>query len=173
MKNPSTITRWSAIYTKSKYEKKVFHQLAEKGFEVYLPLITKRQKWSDRKKWVEYPLFKSYVFVKYISEKNLSILRTHGVVKIIKFGNEIATIDQKSIDAVKLMLRGGYRPETTDYYIKGDIVEVVDGPLKGIHGEVARIDGNDRLIVRIDCIKYSISIQIEKSLLKKSKNFTN
>ena len=167
MENTSTITRWSAVYTKSKYEKKVSNQLAEKGFEVYLPLVKKRQKWSDRKKWIDYPLFKSYVFVKYISEKSLSILRTHGVVKIIKFGNKIATIDQKSIDAIKLMLEGGYRPETTDYYIKGDIVEVVDGPLRGIHGEVARIDGNDRLIIRIDCIKYSVSVQTDKSLLKK------
>ena len=167
VENTSTITRWSAVYTKSKYEKKVSNQLAEKGFEVYLPLIRKRQKWSDRKKWVDYPLFKSYVFVKYTSEKSLSILRTHGVVKIIKFGNEIATIDQKSIDAIKIMLKGGYRPETTDYYIKGDIVEVVDGPLRGIHGEVARIDGNDRLIIRIDCIKYSVSVETDKSLLKK------
>ena len=59
MENTSTITKWSAVYTKSKYEKKVSNQLAEKGFEVYLPLIRKRQKWSDRKKWVDYPLFKS------------------------------------------------------------------------------------------------------------------
>ena len=51
--------KWIAIYTKSRHEKKVANNLIEKGFEVYLPLIRKRQKWSDRKKWISYPLFKS------------------------------------------------------------------------------------------------------------------
>ena len=65
------------------------------------------------------------------------------------------------------MIEGGYNPKSTDYFIKGDRAQVTDGPLKGVFGEVARIDGNDRLIIRIDCIQHSISIQIKRSFLKK------
>ena len=65
------------------------------------------------------------------------------------------------------MLDGGYNPQITDYFIKGDNVVVREGPLKGIQGEVVRIDGNDRLIVRIDSIQHSISIKIKRSLLEK------
>ena len=159
--------KWIAIYTKSRHEKKVANNLIEKGFEVYLPLIRKRQKWSDRKKWISYPLFKSYVFVRNQQSRNLLVLKTPGIVKIVKFGNEVATIDQDSINAIKLMIEGGYSPESTDYFIKGDLAEVVDGPLKGVVGAVARIDGKDRLIIRIDCIQHSVSIQIKRNFLKR------
>ena len=49
-----------------------------------------------------------------------------------------------------------------DFFIKGDPVIVKDGPLKGLIGEVVRIDNNERLIVRIDVIQHSVSIQIKR-----------
>ena len=159
--------KWIAIYTKSRHEKKVANNLIEKGFEVYLPLIRKRQKWSDRKKWISYPLFKSYVFVRNQQSRNLLVLKTPGIVKIVKFGNEVATIDHDSIKSIKLMIEGGYSPESTDYFIRGDLAEVVDGPLKGVVGEVARIDDKNRLMIKIDSIQHSVSIQIKRNFLKK------
>ena len=65
------------------------------------------------------------------------------------------------------MLDGGYSPKITDYFIKGDNVVVQEGPLKGIRGEVVRIDGNDRLIIRIASIQHALSIKIKRSFLKK------
>ena len=56
--------KWIAVYTKPRHEKTVEKELQKKGFEVYLPLLKQRRKWSDRKKWVEFPLFRSYIFVK-------------------------------------------------------------------------------------------------------------
>tara|TARA_Y100001970_G_scaffold235338_1_gene294277 strand:+ start:95 stop:604 length:510 start_codon:yes stop_codon:yes gene_type:complete len=166
MKKPP---RWIAIYTKSRHEKTVADKLNNKGFEVYLPTLKKRRNWSDRKKWIDYPLFKSYLFVRTKLTKTIFISKTPGIVKIIRFGNNIATVDNNSINAIKLMLEGGYNPESTDYFIKGDLAKVIDGPLKGVFGEVARIDGNDRLIIRIDCIQHSISIKIKRSFLRKKK----
>ena len=64
------------------------------------------------------------------------------------------------------MIEGGYKPEPLDYFIKGDPVIVKEGSLKGLIGEVVRIDNNDRLIVRIDAIQHSVSIQIERGFLK-------
>ena len=34
-----------------------------KGIESYLPLKKVLKQWSDRKKWVEEPLFRSYIFI--------------------------------------------------------------------------------------------------------------
>ena len=53
---------WHALYVRSRMEKKVLSQLEESGYKAYLPLITQVKQWSDRKKKVEEPLFKSYVF---------------------------------------------------------------------------------------------------------------
>ena len=82
-----------------------------KGFEVYLPILRERRKWSDRKRWVEFPLFKCYTFVNTSSKHSIDILKNKcGVVKIVKFGNKIATIQNSIIDSLKLMIEGGYEP---------------------------------------------------------------
>ena len=90
-----------------------------------------------------------------------------GVVKVIKFGGEIAVIQNDSIRAIKLMIEGGYMPEAIDYFVKGEKVEVKNGPLKGLIGEVTRVDNNDRLLVRVDAIQHSVSVQIDAYLTNK------
>jgi len=158
--------KWIAVYTKPRHEKTVEKELLKKEFEVYLPLLKQRRKWSDRKKWVEFPLFRSYIFVKTEIKNALFVLQTLGVVKVVKFGGEVAVIQNDSIQAIKLMIEGGYMPEATDYFVKGDPVEVKDGPLKGLVGEVIRVDNHDRLLVRVDAIQHSVSVQINRAFLK-------
>ena len=158
--------KWIAVYTKPRHEKTVEKELQKKGFEVYLPLLKQRRKWSDRKKWVEFPLFRSYIFVKTEIKNALFVLQTLGVVKVVKFGGEVAVIQNDSIQAIKFMIEGGYSPEATDYFVKGDPVEVKDGPLKGLVGEVIRVDNHDRLLVRVDAIQHSVSVQINRAFLK-------
>ena len=159
--------KWVAVYTKPRFENVVAEHLRDKGLEVYLPLLKERRKWSDRKIWIKRPLFKSYLFVRVQLRDSIFVLKTPGIVRIIKFGGEIAIVNNSSISAIKLMLEGGYKPEPTDYFLKGDKVEVVNGPLKGIEGEIAKIHDNSRLIIRIDSIQHSLSIKINSGLLKK------
>ena len=61
---PNNVRHWYAIYTRPRWEKKVYGMLMEKEVETYCPLNKVQKKWSDRLKWVEEPLFKSYLFVK-------------------------------------------------------------------------------------------------------------
>ena len=158
--------KWMAVYTRSRHEKTVEKELQKKGFEVYLPMLKERRKWSDRKKWIEFPLFRSYVFVRTKLRNVLFVVQTSGIVKVIKFGGEISIVQNQSIEAIRLMIEGGYKPEPLDYFLKGDPVEVSDGPLKGMVGEVLRLDKDDRLVVRVDAIHHSISIQINRGFLK-------
>ena len=55
---------WIVVRSKPRSEKIAYAQLLEKGIEAYLPLLKERRKWSDRKKWVEFPLFSSYLFAR-------------------------------------------------------------------------------------------------------------
>ena len=158
--------RWIAAYTKPRHEKAVQKKLEDNEFEVYLPMVRKRQQWSDRKKWVDFPLFKSYVFICTHKENHMKILQTPSLINIVKFGKKIAYIEDKTINSIKQIIEGGFIPETTNYFINGDPVKIKHGPLKGLTGEVVRIDKNNRLLIRIDAIKLSISIKIEKKLLE-------
>ena len=58
------LKNWIVVRSKPRAEKIAHAQLLEKGIEAYLPLLKERRKWSDRKKWVEFPLFSSYLFAR-------------------------------------------------------------------------------------------------------------
>ena len=94
--HPSQITnKWFAIYVKSRHEKSVHAELQQKGIESSLPLMTVTRQWSDRRKKVEVPLFRSYVFVIIdISKEKFDVLQTDGVVKFVTFNNVTVPIPE-------------------------------------------------------------------------------
>ena len=124
--------KWFALYTKSRSEKKVNQELIYKGIESYLPLEKKLKVWSDRKKWIEEPFIRSYVFVK-IEEKELhKALNTFGVVSVIKFEEKPAMIQEDHINIIKSILSSNEEYEiSTEKFEPGEEVEVTHGSLKG------------------------------------------
>ena len=128
--------QWIAIRSKPRSEKIVSNELNKKGIESFLPLIKKRQQWSDRKKWVEFPLFPSYLFARIELKNSLYIMNTHGVNTIVKFGDKVITVEDKVVNSIKLALEGGYELHPMKYFTIGDQVEVIGGPMKGVLGIV-------------------------------------
>lgn len=92
---------WYAVYTKSRCEKKVDGILLRKGIESWCPLQKVLRQWSDRKKIVEDPLFKSYVFVRINEDERLPVLQTDGVINFVYFLNKPAIIRDEEIDLIK------------------------------------------------------------------------
>ena len=119
MKQVINTSDWIVAYTKPKHEYAVLDKLSKAGFVSYIPTIRKRRKWSDRKKWIEVPLFKSYVFINTEPKNSLSVSKINGIVRIVKFGNEIAIVNDNIIDIIKKMIKGGYIPKSESYFFKG------------------------------------------------------
>jgi transcriptional antiterminator RfaH len=166
--------QWIAIYTKPRHEKTVLSQFEEKGIESYLPLIRQKHRWSDRMKWVETPIFKSYIFAHVELKDNLEVLQTRGVNHIVKFQNKIAVIPDAQITNLRKMIEGGFDPSPSDYFVIGDEVEVIGGLLIGMNGIVSRTDTEDKLIIKIDAIQHAVAVQIERKYLKPVKaNYVN
>src|SRR5215469_13926879 len=95
---------WYAIYTKPRWEKKVHRMLLEKGIEAYCPLNRVRRKWSDRLKWVDEPLFKSYVFVHIAEEEQPRVRLVGGVVNFVYWLGKPAVVKDKEIDMIRKFL---------------------------------------------------------------------
>lgn len=144
--------KWYAIYTNPRAEKKVTQLLTNKGFEVYLPLQTTIKQWSDRKKKVEEPLFKSYVFVNIQYEKeHIAILSTLGVVKFIKIGKDLSPIRGEIIRAIQLSLSHFDELQTSSENFEiNQPVEVIAGPLQGYRGIIAEQHGNRYFAIQIE-----------------------
>src|SRR3954462_11033975 len=97
-------SRWYAIYTRPRWEKKVNTLLSEKKIESYCPLNKMRRKWSDRIKTVEEPLFKSYVFVKIEEEERTRVRMTEGVVNFVYWNGKPALIKDREIQTIRRFL---------------------------------------------------------------------
>src|ERR1700688_2731445 len=77
--------RWYAIYTRSRFEKRVADQLQEKKIFTFLPLLQQLRRWSDRWSKVEVPAFTCYAFVRIVAtaDVRVQVLRTPGVLSFV------------------------------------------------------------------------------------------
>jgi len=163
--------KWIAVYTKSRHEQIVINELSKKDIESFCPMFKERRQWSDRKKWVHFPLFRSYVFARIHLKENIFVLQTIGVNKIVKFQNKISIIPDQVINDIKNIVDGGYKIQQVDYFIKGDEVSVISGPLKGVNGIIQDLKGDSRLIMKVEAIRQAFSVEISSEQLKlKKKN---
>ena len=160
--------QWYAIYTRANGEKKLLSSLVEKNIECYLPLKKSLKSWSDRKKWVEEPLFRCYIFVKVCYKDFFTALNTPGVVCFVSFGGKAQPIPELQIINIKAFLNQCDREVTLTYerLQKGVSVEVLHGTLKGVIGEVINICGQSRLVMRIDSMNCSLYANISKDEVK-------
>jgi transcriptional antiterminator RfaH len=156
--------QWYAIYTRANGEKKLFDNLQEKNIECYLPMRKVLKYWSDRKKWVEEPLFKCYIFVKVSYREFFNALNTPGAVCYVSFGGRAQSIPEVQISNIKTFLTQTDHEVTLTYerIQKGVTVEVLHGSLKGVKGEVINIFGQTRLLMRIDSMNCSLYANISR-----------
>ena len=159
---------WYALYTKPRWEKKVAALLEEKHIENYLPLMKTLKLWSDRKKWVQEPLFRSYIFVHIQEADYLPALQTPGVVKFVTFEKKRVSIPSIQIEAVRQFVESGddLLMDSPDM-VAGDRVVVKRGPLKGLEGTLVEIHQKHRVRVMIEGIRQSLHIKVAISFLQK------
>ena len=158
---------WYAIYTKPRNEKKVYSLLVDKDVESYLPLISRVSQWKDRKKKIEIPLFNSYLFANFDYKFRFNVLETSGIVKIINFNGIPAVVPDWQIESLRKMLEYPTDLKLENYIKLGELVEILDGPMKGLRGSVLNHKGSDRLLLTIDGIKQSLSVEISQTNLKR------
>jgi len=160
--------KWYALYTRPRAEKLVYQRLTEAGVETFLPLMKTYRMWSDRRKLVERPLLSSYIFVKTKSKYYPVVYKINGVVKFVTFEGHPASIPQKQIDNLRLLINSDEDIEVTgEQFAKGDNVEVINGSLVGLTGELIKIGSQKRVVVRIDKLDQNILLKIPVAFLRK------
>jgi len=158
---------WYALYVKSRTEKKVASELLAKNIDYYLPIQKVLRQWSDRKKWVEEPLFKSYIFVRIHLDDYYKVLQIAAAVKYVSFEGKAVVVPPSQIEAIKYFLNEK-DPENIDSqdWAKGKKVEIISGNLSGLIGELVELKGKNRVSIEIEALNRSILLQIPKSKLR-------
>ncbi len=153
---------WYAVTTRSRHEKVVAEQLWQKEIECFLPLHEVISKWKDRFKKVQFPLFPGYLFVHVpIQERRLDILKVPSVVRIIGFNGEPVPIPEPEVQAVKQLVFSTLPYDPYPYIVKGNRVEIVRGPLRGLQGNLVEKKGVSRFILSIDLIQQAVACEVD------------
>lgn len=158
---------WYAIYVRSKSEKKVGIEFEYANIDYYLPIIKVLKTWTDRKKWIEEPLFKSYIFVHIDQKDYYNAINVPNAVKYISFEGKAVVIPPQQIEAIKYFLKEVSPEIIDDNDMKtGMKVEIIVGDMTGLKGELIEINGKSRVKIRIDVVNKSITLQIPKNKLR-------
>ena len=159
---------WHALYVRSRSEKKVLLQLEDMGFQAYLPQITVVKQWSDRRKKVEEPLFKSYVFVRSNDKEYISILNVYGVVRFVTFERKAVVVPENQILAIKKFVSDyehgeEFKMSNNEDLKVGQMVRIINGPMKGLVGKLEQIQNKRHLIVYIEVVGQFIPVHIPRA----------
>ncbi|HXD78095.1 MAG TPA: UpxY family transcription antiterminator [Puia sp.] len=153
---PASRKNWYVVYTKPRWEKKVYTLLTDKNIEAYCPLNKVRRKWSDRIKWVEEPLFKSYVFVRVAPEDQPAVRLVNGVVNFVYWLRKPAVVKAREIEVIRKFLNEHEEVWAEPVHLEKDARVVIRrGAFMDKEARVVAV-GAKRVRVLIDSIGYSL-----------------
>jgi transcriptional antiterminator NusG len=155
---------WYCIHTRSRHEEVVFQRLEDKRIDSFLPKLEVWSRRKDRRKKIQKALFPGYIFVHEVLNPlhRLEILKTPGVVKIL--GNEKGpvAVPEIQIASIQTILGGKSAVSPFPYLKEGQIVRVVEGPLKGCEGFLLKIkEGKEKLVISVDLLQRSVAVEID------------
>src|SRR5262245_395029 len=152
---------WYAIRTRSRHEKLVDQQLASRDIEVFLPLVTRRQRWADRWKHVSFPLFPGYCFARFPYERRPLVLNAVGFVQILGVNGSPTPVPDWEVEAVRKLVTSTLPLDPHPYLKEGMQVEVVRGPLQGVRGTLLRKGRHARFVIAIHLIQQAASVEMD------------
>jgi transcription antitermination factor NusG len=158
------------IWAESRTEKKVQERISAMGLPAWVPTFRQRRKWSDRWKEVEFPLFPGYLFARATAANWHQILRTPGVLTVVRNDGKPAVLSDSYIATLRDAIeRDGVAPEPVTEnitYAPGDEVIVQEGALCGVRGVVRERRSGRQLVVWVAEIGRGVAFTIGSALVK-------
>ena len=159
--------KWYVLYTRHHHERAVYERLLEKGFQSYLPLAMVWRKSYRGLRKVAIPLFPRHVFVRCFLEMyaHLELISLPGVMQILEDPQgRLRVVPEDEIRLLRRLCDSNISLEHTGYQPQGELVEVVQGQLRGISG-VIREDTKTTLLVPIHALQTSVAVEISRAQL--------
>ena len=165
--NHSNDKHWFALYTKPRCEFKARNQLNSINTDYYLPTIKKYHQWSDRKKEIEEPLIRGYIFIYADEHERILSLEQPSIVRCVCERGHAACIPEWQIENLRKVENVQGDLMIHNAIIPGKKVEIVNGPLRGAIGIMESMEHKNRFAVSIDILNRSVIVQLNKDTLVK------
>jgi transcription antitermination factor NusG len=130
--------------------------------EHYLPLYRTQRKWSDGSRvTLDLPLFPGYIFVCIQRVQRVRVLKVPGVLAVVGgTGGEPASLPQEEID----VLRSGLSQRNAQPHLLlkvGQRARIRSGAFAGMEGVVERMKYSFRVVLTLDSIMQSFSVEVD------------
>jgi transcription antitermination factor NusG len=130
---------WFVIYTKPQQEKKVVLGLESLNLQFFCPMVTEVKQWSDRKKKIEVPLIKSYVFVKIEDKNRNAVFEIPGVVRYLFWLGKPAIVRDSEIITLQECLNKPYSSIKVESFSIGKRLVIPNGPFQDKAGTIVKV----------------------------------
>ncbi len=162
---------WYALYVKSNHEFVAHDELSRKRVESFLPAARRMRQWKDRRKWIDFPIFPGYVFVRLhpSPEDFLNVLRTRGAIRLLSqqpgFPVPVST---EEIISLQLVVGSGELMDIYPHLKEGERVRVRRGPLQGAEGVLQKKEDRYTFLVNVELLGRSIGVKINADDLEEA-----
>lgn len=146
---------WYLIYTRPLHEKKVHSQLNGLSIRSFLPTTKVLKTFRQKKKFVDQPMFPSYVFI-YLENMQQYYygIDLDGALHYVKVGKDIVRVNNDVVDNIKLVTDRADEVEVCESHFQpGQKLVISEGPLTGLSCEVVDHNHKRRLLVRVDLLQ--------------------
>ena len=160
--NLSQTSKWFALYTTARHEKRVAEHLGQRQIECYLPLYKSERKWSDGSRvTLELPLFPGYIFVHIQKSERVQVLSVPGALTVVGgTGGGPAPLPDGTIESLRMGLM--VRPAQPHPLVTaGQRVRIRSGALAGLEGVVVRTKNGIRVVMTLASIMQSYAVEVD------------
>jgi len=154
---------WYAVTTRSQHERLVAKQLESQGITTLLPVIKEIHRWSDRRKIVEVPMFRGYLFVQCCMSPvfRRAILFARGVGNFVTMQGNPVPIPDLQIESIRKALTDEGNCFVHPFLKIGQPVRVRGVALDGLEGILTSLHNDRCVVISIDAIQRSLAVRIE------------
>ena len=167
-----TAANWLLLQVKPQQEMRALESLERQQAICYCPLVQVEKLSRGKRICVEEALFSGYVFINMASGQTsltyTAVRSSRGVSKIVRFGENPAKVPESLILQLKDYEKSNLSLlSVPNLPQKGDKVNVLEGPFKGMQAIYSHTDGQQRSIVLISLLHQKAPISLSNIQIKK------
>ncbi|MBN2456014.1 MAG: UpxY family transcription antiterminator [Sedimentisphaerales bacterium] len=155
---------WWVAHTKSRNEKALARQLVRHHISYFLPMAHKINRHKGRILRSFLPLFSGYLFFCGTEKDRINVLQTNRVANLIEVKDQQKLLDE--LYQIEQAFYAGANLIPQKYIKTGQLCRVKAGPLCGLEGQVLRDKKISRLVLQIDMLGQSASVEIDNDLIE-------
>lgn len=136
---------WYVLFVLARQEEKIKQRLEiELGdsFQFIIPKRKLRERKGGKWRFVTRKLFPGYIFIRgrVTVDWYYRIKSIPDIIRFLRDEDEVLRVDEQELKVLNILVGKSDTVEMSTVYKKEDKIQVIDGPLQGLEGQIASIN---------------------------------